>query len=334
MMREVLRKLFAEGFLTRDEAANAMNILMEGKAPPEQVGAFLGFLKGKGESVEEIAGCAKTMRDHALALNINRTDLIDTCGTGGDGASTFNISTVNAFVMAGAGLGVVKHGNRSISSKCGSADVLETLGVKIDLPPDRVAHCVEETGFGFLFARLFHPSVKNVAGIRTSLGVRTVFNLLGPLTNPARATRQVIGVFDHTLLEKLAWVMKDLGSEEVMMVTGYDGLDEITITGKTHVSHLKDGKVRNYDISPEDAGLPIHSVEAIKGGDADCNSKIALSVLGGDKGAPRDIVVLNGAAGLLVAGKVQNLREGREMAEHIIDSGKAMAVLDKVREVQ
>ena len=332
-MKSILSKLFNGGTLSKEEASSAMDLLMEGKAPPEQIGAFLGILRGRKETVEEIAGCASSMRNHAKTLNLKRTDLVDTCGTGGDGAGTFNISTVNAFIIAAAGLGVVKHGNRSVSSKCGSADVLEKLGVPIDLPLERVQEAVETLGFGFLFAPAFHPAMKNVVPIRKSLGVRTVFNLLGPLTNPAGAKRQVIGIYDRQLLETLAKVLRELGSEEVMLVTGSDGLDEITISGSTDVAHLRNGEISLYQVSPKDFGVEPAPLSAVEGGDVALNTKIALDILGGEeKGPKRDIVLMNASAVFVVTGKVENFMDGMALARDIIDSGKAMAVLEKLKE--
>ena len=333
-MKQYLTKLFARESLSEQEATNAMNLLMEGEVSPEEVGAFLGSLRAKGESIEEITGCAKSLRDHAIPLKIKRTDLIDTCGTGGDGANTFNISTTNAFVIAAAGLGVCKHGNRSISSKCGSADVLEELGVPIDLSPEEVAASVDEYGFGFLFAPKFHPAMGNVVPIRRNLGARTIFNLLGPLVNPALTTRQVIGVYDKNMLEPFAHVLASLGSTEVMLVTGDDGLDEITTTTTTNVAHLKDGQVKTYKISPEELGIKKAKASDLVGGDRSENAKIIIDILSGkDKGARRDIVLINGAAALTVGGKAANLKDGVKLVENIIDSGAAMKVLENVRRI-
>ena len=269
-----------------------------------------------------------------IPLKIKRTDLIDTCGTGGDGANTFNISTTNAFVIAAAGLGVCKHGNRSISSKCGSADVLEELGVPIDLSPEEVASSIDEHGFGFLFAPKFHPAMGNVVPIRRNLGARTIFNLLGPLVNPALTTRQVIGVYDKNMLEPFAHVLSSLGSIEVMLVTGDDGLDEITTTTTTNVAHLKDGRVKTYKISPEEFGIKKAKPEDLVGGDKAENAKIIIDILSGkDKGPRRDIVLINGAAALTVGGKSTDLNEGIKQVGEIIDSGAAMKVLENVRRI-
>ena len=331
-MKEYLKKLFAGQDLTRRESQEAMDLLMAGETPPEHVGAFLGVLKGKGESIQEIAGLVESMRNHALKLPIQRQDLIDTCGTGGDGAHTFNISTVNSFIVAAAGLGVVKHGNRSISSKCGSADVLEELGVPIDLTPEECAQSVDDIGFGFLFARTLHPSVKNVAPIRSSLGVRTVFNLLGPLTNPAGAKRQLIGIYDPSLLEQLAHVLRELGSEEVMLVHGDDGLDEVTLTAETSVAHLKNGQIRTYKIDPKALGFQLCHTDDLVGGDAAQNGQILEGILGGNITGPmRDIVVLNAGCALMVGGKADDIPSGIELANSLIDEGKALDRLNQAR---
>lgn len=330
-MQQILKKLFSRQHLTRAEAREAMDTLMRGEAKPEQVGAFLGGLRGKGETIEEIVGCAESMRANALNLNIKRQDLFDTCGTGGDGMNTFNISTANAFILAAAGAGIVKHGNRSVSGNCGSADVLEALGIAIELTPDQVSHCVDQFGFGFLFARSFHPAMKHVAGIRQSLGVRTVFNLLGPLTNPAKAKRQLIGVFQKEWIEPMANVLKELGSEEVMLVHGEDGMDEITPAGITYVAHLKQGQVTTYTVKPEDFGVKRFSVEKLRGGDAAFNATMIEKTLNGEKGPCRDALLMNAAAALSVAGKASDFLSGKALAEELIDSGKAWAVVEKIR---
>lgn len=331
-MRQYLQKLFSRQSLTEDEAAEAMDLLMTGQVSPEEVGAFLGALRGKGESIEEITGCAKSLRRHAISLPIKRRDLIDTCGTGGDGANTFNISTTNAFIIAAAGLGVCKHGNRSISSKCGSADVLEELGVPIDLEPVEVAKSIDTFGFGFLFAPKFHPAMGHVAPIRRNLGARTIFNLLGPLVNPADTKRQVIGVYDANMLEAFAYVLKSLGSEEVMLVTGRDGLDEITSTTTTLVAHLKKGQVTLYEINPLSYGLSLGKQEDLAGGDRSRNADIVQKILSNkEQGPKRDIVLLNGAAALLVGGVVSSFEEGLTKVDNILKDGAAFEVLQQVR---
>lgn len=334
-MKHFLEILFQGRDLNRQQAADAMDLLMAGQVPQMQVAAFLGALRGKGETVQEISGLADSMRRHAVALPIQRSDLIDTCGTGGDGAQTFNISTTCAFVVAAAGVGVVKHGNRSISSRCGSADVLEALKVPIDLSPEKVAASVDRLGFGFLFARTMHPSMGHVAPVRQALGVRTVFNLLGPLTNPAGARRQVIGIYDSSLLRTYAEVLRDLGSEEVMVVHGADGLDEVTLTAETHVAHLRaGGHIECYQLSPSDFDLPVCKTEQLRGGDARQNADILEGILRGQiKGAPRDIVLANVACALLVMNQVSDLKQGVRRAASLIDQGAAWEVLVKAREI-
>lgn len=331
-MRSILKKLFSGSSLSQDEATHAMKLLMENQVPPEQIGAFLGILKGKGETVDEITGFVRSMRNFSLDLSIKRTDLIETCGTGGDGSSTFNISTACTFVLAGGGLGIIKHGNRSASSQCGSADVLEALGININLSKEEIERQVDEIGFGFLFTRKFHPATKNIAPVRTSLGVRTVFNILDTLSNPASAKKQVIGVYDKNLLEKLAYVLKNLGSEEVMLVAGSDGLDEFTLSGKTYVTHLKEDNIYSYTVTPMEAGLKEASTSALKGGDASTNAEIIESILQGEKGPRRDIVLLNSAAAFMVSGKAKSINEGRKIAADVIDSKAAFNILEKLRE--
>ena len=331
-MKEILTKLFSRQNLSESEASEAMDLLMEGKVSPEEVGAFLGALRAKGETIDEIVGCAKSLRSHSTPLSIKRSDLIDTCGTGGDGANTFNISTCNAFVIAAAGLGVCKHGNRSVSSKCGSADVLEELGVPIELSAEDAGAAIDKHGFAFLFAPKFHPAMGNVVPIRRKLGARTIFNLLGPLVNPADTKRQVIGVYDKDMLEPFAHVLKNLGSEEVMLVTGNDGLDESTLTDATHVAHLKDGQVKCYQITPEDLGLSRCTAEDLSGCDRKENARIIEDILGGKLHGPkRDIILANGAAALMIGGLARDLKEGVSKVADILDSGAALDVLNKIR---
>lgn len=331
-MKEVLNKLFSRRNLTREEAHDSMDQLMQGKASPEQIAGFLGALRGKGETIQEICGFVESMREHALHLPIKRSDLIDTCGTGGDGANTFNISTTSAFIVAAAGAGVCKHGNRSISSKCGSADVLEELGVPITLNIEQASKSVDQIGFGFLFARTMHPSMGHVAPVRAALGVRTIFNVLGPLTNPANTKRQIIGVYDANLLNTVAEVLKELGSKEVMVVHGEDGLDEVTLTGKTQVAHLKNGHISRYTIHPENFDLSTCSATELKGGDAQSNAQTLLGILQGSiKGPKRDIVVLNAGCALSVIGAAANINSGCRLAENLIDDGKAHEILEKAK---
>ena len=330
MIKEAIHMLVGGMDLSEEEMASTMNEIMEGKATDAQIGSFLTALRYKGESVSEITGAAKVMREKATRIKAPEGTL-DTCGTGGDMSGTFNISTMTAILVAACGVPVAKHGNRSVSSKSGSADVLEAMGVKIDLDPPKVQKCLEETGFGFLFAPLFHPAMKYAIGPRREMGIRTIFNILGPITNPAGAKRQVLGVFSGRLTETLCQVLGNLGAEDAMVVHGEDGLDEITITDGTRVSRLSGTAVENSIISPEDFGFERASLKSITGGDADINAKIAYEVLGGQKGPKRDVLLMNAAASLMVAGKVSGLREGADMASEAIDSGAATRKLEDIK---
>ncbi len=316
--------------LAMAEAEAVMGQIMGGEATQAQIGAFLAAIGTKGETAEEITGCARAMRRSAIPVRPRSRDLVDTCGTGGDRAGTFNISTTVALVAAGAGLKVAKHGNRSISSRCGSADVFAALGAKVDLPPERVAACIDEVGIGFLFAPALHPAMKHAMGPRRELGVRTVFNVLGPLTNPAGATVQVLGVFDAALTDTLAHVLLALGSRAAYVVHGADGLDELSTTGPNRVSELRDGAVRSFMLDPQDLGLPRSRLEDLRGGDADTNAAYTRQVLQGQRGPRRDIVLLNSAAVLMAAGQARELREGLGLAAQAIDSGRALAVLERL----
>jgi anthranilate phosphoribosyltransferase len=329
MIKEAIAQLVGGHSLTMDEASAVMNEIMEGSATPAQFGALVTALRLKGETVEEIAGFARTMRSKALRVSISEP-VVDTCGTGGDGKGTFNISTTAAFVVAACGLKVAKHGNRAMSSQCGSADVLEVLGVKIDLNPEQVQKCLEKVGIGFMLAPVFHPSMKYAAAPRKEVGIRTVFNILGPLTNPAGARAQVLGVPEKSLTEKMATVLKMLDCQHALVVHGEDGLDEITITGKTFVSELKKGSIKNYEVTPEEFGLPRAKPDSVKGGTAKDNAELLRSILSGKKGPCRDIVLMNAAAALLAGDKVTTLGQGITLAEQAIDNGKA---LQKVEEL-
>jgi anthranilate phosphoribosyltransferase len=303
--------------------------IMEGEALPTQIASFLTALRMKGETSQEIAGFARAMRAKAVRIRAKDGEcVVDTCGTGGDGCGTFNISTAVAFVAAGGGLTVAKHGNRSVSSKSGSADVLEALGVKITLPPEKVEECLQENGLAFLFAPSFHPAMKHALGPRKEIGIRTAFNLLGPLTNPAGATVHLLGLYREDLTRPVAEVLKSLGSKAAFVVHGADRCDEISITGKTTVCQLKYGTITNYQIEPEDVGLKRASMEAIRGGTPEKNARVLLQILQGNPGPTRDVVLLNGAAVFVAAGRVPNLREGIDMARESIDSGKAMKRLE------
>ena len=324
MIREALSKVLDGEHLTRAEATAVMEEIMSGNATDAQIGAFLIALKLKGETVEEIAGSAQVMREKATRVPTRHEVVVDTCGTGGDGSGTFNISTTAAFVVAAAGLCVAKHGNRSVSSRCGSADVLKALGVNIETPPERVSVCLDEVGIGFLFAPMLHGAMKYAIGPRREIGVRTIFNVLGPLTNPAGARRQVIGVYDRELTETLAGVLRDLGSEHVFVVHGSDGLDEITSTGPTRVSELRDGEMDTYEIEPGDLGLASARPEDLAGGTPEENVRITLDILNGIRGPRRDVVLMNAAAGIVAGGGAQSLRDGVRVAEDAIDSGGAL----------
>ncbi len=331
-MKSQLAKLIAGQDLSRGEMRSAMDTIMNGVATPAQIGGFLTALRIKGETVEEVASGAASMRRHATFIDAGASSVIDTCGTGGDGSDTFNISTATALVAAGAGVCVAKHGNRAVSSRCGSADVLRELGVKVDADPALMEQCVQECGIGFLFAPSLHPAMKHAIGPRRELGFRTVFNMLGPLTNPAAATGQVLGVFDARLTEVFAQVLDRLGCRRAMVVHGEDGLDEITIAGPTRVSELRDGVVRTYQLNPdlliEDLGDPAE----IKGGDPAENARILRDLLNGQPGPCRQIVLLNAAAAILVGEKVERLEQGIELAAQSIDSGAARQKLETLIE--
>ncbi len=333
-VQEAIAKVIEGQDLTEVEAESAMTQIMQGQATPAQIAAFLTALRMKGEAVSEIAGCARAMRRSAVRVRPHRSEtLVDTCGTGGDGAGTFNISTTAAFVVAGAGQPVAKHGNRSISSQCGSADVLEALGVNLDLSPDQVAASVDEVDIGFLFAPKLHPAMKHAIGPRRELGVRTIFNLLGPLTNPASARAQVLGVYDPALTETLAHVLASLGSQSAFVVHGAGGLDELTTTGPNRVSVLRGGRVDTHSFDPADLGFSRANASDLSGGDAEKNAAITRGILSGTlNGARQDVVVLNAAAALVAGGQAHTLPEGIRLAEHSLDSGSAERVLDELIE--
>lgn len=332
MIKEAIEMLVSNINLSESEMAECMKEIMEGKATDAQMGAFLAALRIKGETVEEITGAARIMREKATAIKAPE-DILDTCGTGGDMLYTFNISTITALVVAGAGVPIAKHGNRSVSSQSGSADVLETLGVRIDLPPEKVEKCLFETGFGFLFAPLFHPAMKYAIGPRREMGIRTIFNILGPITNPANAKRQILGVFADELTGILAMVLGKLGAVDAMVVHGGDGLDEVSISSRTKVSRFKNGKVDNFYIEPEDFGIWKNKIEHIRGGNKEENAAITKSILNGEKGPRREIVLINSAAGFIVAGKTEDFRTAMNMAVDTIDSGRALRKLEEIKRV-
>jgi anthranilate phosphoribosyltransferase len=327
--KALIGKVATGASLTRAEAAAAFDRMMSGEATPSQMGALLMGLRVRGETVDEITGAVTTMRAKMLGVKAP-TDAIDVVGTGGDASGSFNISTCAAFIVAGAGVPVAKHGNRALSSKSGAADVLQALGVRIDLNAEQVGTCIREAGIGFMFAPAHHPAMKNVGPTRVELGTRTIFNLLGPLSNPASVKRQMVGTFSKHWVEPMAQVLKNLGSECVWVVHGSDGLDEITTAGPTSVAALENGTIRTFEISPEDAGLKRAKPEALRGGDAEHNAKALLDVLKGKAGPFRDVAILNAAAALIVAGKAKNLKEGAALAAKSIDSGEAEGRLDRL----
>ncbi|MFQ6674585.1 MAG: anthranilate phosphoribosyltransferase [Fidelibacterota bacterium] len=329
-MKTILRNLTAGKSLSQDQAKEAMMRVMAGEFDDAQIAGFIIALRAKGETVGEITGFAQAMREKMTPVPIT-SEAIDVCGTGGDSKGTFNISTAATFVVAGAGVKVAKHGNRSITSKSGSADVLSSLGVDISMPPEKMAQCVDEIGVGFLFAPVLHPAMKYAMGARKSLSVRTVFNILGPLCNPADVKRQLIGIFDGGLTVKIAQVLKRLGAEEAFVVHGADGMDEITTTSTTKISHLNiKGKVKSFILSPSDCGIEITNLDNLKGGLPQENAKIIKSVLKGTKGPHRDIVLMNAAAAILVGGNTGSIGEGMKLAEASIDSGAALNILDRL----
>jgi anthranilate phosphoribosyltransferase len=318
--------------LTRQEAATAFDRMMSGEATPSQMGGLLMALRVRGETVDEITGAVTTMRAKMLGVKAP-PDAVDVVGTGGDASGSFNISTCAAFIVAGAGVPVAKHGNRALSSKSGAADVLAALGVKIDLTPDDVGRCIADAGIGFMFAPAHHPAMKNVGPTRVELGTRTIFNLLGPLSNPAGVKRQMVGTFSKHWVEPMAQVLKNLGAEAIWVVHGSDGLDEITTAGPTSVAALENGQIRTFEVTPEDAGLPRSQPGALRGGDGDANARTLLDVLKGKKSAYRDVSLLNAAAALIVAGKAKTLKDGVALAAKSVDSGEAEGRLDRLIKV-
>jgi len=332
MIKEAISIIIQNISLSESEMAECMTEIMEGRATDSQIGAFLTALRIKGETIEEITAAARIMREKATKINAPE-GVIDTCGTGGDMSGTFNISTTTAIVVAASGIPVAKHGNRSVSSQSGSADVLEALGVNIELPPEKVEKCLFETNFGFLFAPLFHPAMKFAIGPRREIGIRTIFNILGPLTNPANAKRQILGVFADRLTEPLASVLGNLGAVDAMVVHGEDGLDEITVCDGTRVSRYKDGKVETFYITPEDFGFKKADCKELTGGSKNENAGITISILNGEKGPKRNIVLMNSAAAIVVAGLAQDFKTAREIAEESIDSKKALQKLEEIKNV-
>jgi anthranilate phosphoribosyltransferase len=347
MIKEYISKVVRGEDLTEAEMETAMEEIMTATATPAQIGAFITALRLKGETVDEITGAARVMRAKATKIcvnnhvvNIDRDEIniedetiLDIVGTGGDGTKTFNVSTTTAFVAAGGGAKVAKHGNRAVSSLCGSADVLENLGVKLDATRTDVERCINEIGIGFLYAPLFHGAMKHAAGPRREIGIRSIFNLLGPVTNPAGASVQVLGVYEQSLTETIALVLKRLGTKEAFVVCGEGTFDEISICGPTRVSHLKDNSVHTFQMTPEEYGFKRAAVEEIVGGDAKENANIVRNILDGEKGPKRDMVLLNASAAFVAAGLCDNFEEGIKIAKDSIDSGKALKKLDKLIEL-
>ena len=330
--KALIGKVATGATLTRDEAAHAFDRMMSGEATPSQMGALLMGLRVRGETVEEITGAVTTMRAKMLPVEAPK-EAIDVVGTGGDASGSYNISTCAALIVAGAGVPVAKHGNRALSSRSGAADVLTALGVRIDLDPLAISRCIREAGVGFMFAPAHHPAMKNVGPTRVELGTRTIFNLLGPLSNPAGVTRQMVGVFSKQWVEPLAQVLKNLGTERAYVVHGSDGLDEITTAGPTTVAALENGAVRTFEITPDDVGLAKVDPEALRGGNAGENAEALGGVLAGKAGPYRDVAILNAAAALVVAGRAKDLREGVARARQSIDSGDAARCLDRLKAV-
>ena len=327
--KALIGKVATGAVLTREEAASAFDVMMSGEATPSQMGGLLMGLRVRGETVDEITGAVATMRAKMLKVEAP-PNAIDVVGTGGDASGSYNISTCAAFIVAGAGVPVAKHGNRALSSRSGAADVLAALGVKIDLAPEQISRCISEAGIGFMFAPAHHPAMKHVGPTRVELATRTIFNLLGPLSNPAGVKRQMVGVFSRQWCEPLANVLKNLGAERVYVVHGSDGLDEITTAGPTHVAALENGTVKTFDVAPEEVGLPKAKPETLRGGDAAANAAALTAVLKGQKGPFRDVAVFNAAAALVVAGSAKTLQDGVTLAKKSLDSGEAEGRLDRL----
>ncbi len=331
-MKSYIHKLHNRENLTRAEIEDVMRVIMAGKAAKEDIAAFLLALRAKGPTADEITGAAKILREYVVPIKTKHTTILDTCGTGGDKKNTFNISTIAALVVAGAGVVVAKHGNRSVSSRCGSADILEAVGVNINVEEKHLSACLDELGIAFLFAQQLHPAMKNVAVIRKELGVETIFNILGPLTNPAKATHQVLGVYNRDLVEPMANVLKNLGLKRALVVHGSDGLDEITTTAQTFIGEFDGKEVFTYDVMPDEFGLPPAQPQDLEGGDLATNVGILEDILAGKKGPKRDIVVINAAYAFYVVERVKNINEGITLAQDSIDSGKARKKLDELKE--
>ncbi len=328
-----IRKLVEGEHLTRSEAQAVMGQIMDGNASPSQISSFITALRMKGETVEEVTGFALAMRQRVTRLPVDGNGLLDTCGTGGDGGKTFNISTAAAIVAAAGGASVAKHGNRAVSGKSGSADVLEALGVKTQLAPEHIGTCLRQTGFAFFFAPIFHPAMQHAVVPRREIRIRTVFNLLGPLTNPAYAESQIVGVYDVRLLETVPEVLANLGVRRALVVASQDGLDEVSVSAPTHVAELRDGQIHRYVIAPEQLGLNRHPLASVAGGTAEQNARIIQDVFHGQTGGARDIVLANAGAALYVAGKVDSWQEGVVLAGQLLDTGAAWEKLQQIRHI-
>lgn len=332
MIKEAIKKLSEKRDLESQEMVSVFNEIMSGRAERENVKEFLLSLKAKGESPDEIAAAAKVMREKATKVRTGVKDLVDTCGTGGAKINDVNISTIVAIVLASCGVKVAKHGNRSFTGKCGSADILEALGVNINQSPEKAAELIEKVGIGFMFAPNFHPAMRNVVEIRRELETRTIFNILGPLSNPAGANMQILGVYAPELTEVMAEALNKLGGERAYVVHGLEGFDEISIRGKSKISELKDGRVTTYYVSPKEFGIAEGAVDSITGGTREQNAEVVLGILNGKKGSPMDMVLMNAAAALKMVGKMKDFTDGMKMAAGCIDSGKALAVLNRLRD--
>ena len=333
MIQDSIKQLISKKSLTKTQAQHVMNEIMSGEVTGSQFGAFVTSLMLKGETADEVAGLATSMREHSLKVSVNEKIILDTCGTGGDNSNTFNISTASGLILAGCGLKIAKHGNRAMSGKSGSADVLEQLGVNINLSPESVSKCIQETNFGFMFAQIFHPSMKFAAAPRKELGIKTVFNILGPLTNPANANHQIIGVYSPSVGNLMAEVLKILGSSRAMIVHSADGIDEISLWDKTKIWELKNNEISNYEITHENFGLNKINSNELKVDSPKESVKIIQNILSGEKSAARDVALANAAAGLLIAGKVDSLIKGIEIAQKSIDSGNALNQLNKLIQI-
>ncbi len=332
MLKKCISTLVEGSSISEEESYLTIKEILEGKATHAQIASFLTALRVKGETLDEVTGAVKAMREMAITVKLNDLNAVDTCGTGGDNSGTFNISTASAIVAAGAGVTVAKHGNRSVSSSCGSADILEKMGIKVDLSPHRVAGCINDIGIGFMFAPQFHGAMKYAAPVRKEIGIRTIFNILGPLSNPAEVRRQVVGVYNEKLQKLYVETLLRLDAVKAYVVHSSDGLDEISVCAKTHIFEINRGKVSEYNISPEDFGMKRHAIDEIAGGDAEINRDIIIRVLKGAEGAKRNIVVLNAAAAISASGKAESIKDAIPLAKDSIDSGKAEKKLQEMIE--